>query len=241
MPIGERLLATPRYIKHPPVASWYGLDGSSIDSGTAHIVHSNLSHLSAVNLRSLGTIPGPGLVTQYKGTENTYNTLNLLDASAPTAGDENQVLLSTAWVDQYDCLCMGSLSAVPVTLGVDPPGYRPRPVRVIVNGHKGVDVGSTMYVIAALTSSSAPPSLQLPLVSSTSSTYASGSGAFEFDTTLTVSGPVRAQRDLVSRPSAAGGDSHTLCLDLYLWVGWFSLGTGSAVDSIYSISAFETV
>ena len=241
MPIGERLLATPRYIKHPPVASWYGLDGSSIDSGTAHIVHSNLSHLSAVNLRSLGTVPGPGKVTQYKGAENTYNTLTLLDASAPTAGDANETILKIAWVDQVDCLCLGSIPAVPVTLGVDPPGYRPRPVRVIVNGDKGVDVGSTLYVVAALTSSSAPPSLQLPLTYAVSSTYASGSGAFEFDTTLTVSGPVRGSRDHISRPDASGGDSHTLCLDLYLWVGWFSLGTGASVDSIYSISAFETV
>ena len=53
MPIGQRVVT--KYVKHPPPASGYLADGGPLDSGSAHIVHSNLSHLSERNVRLVST------------------------------------------------------------------------------------------------------------------------------------------------------------------------------------------
>ena len=52
MPIGQRVVT--RYIKHPSAANGYLADGDPLDAGSAHVIHSNLSHLSYRNVRLVG-------------------------------------------------------------------------------------------------------------------------------------------------------------------------------------------
>ena len=60
MPLGQRIVD--RYVMHPPAASGYLADGDPLDSGSAHIAHSNLSHLSERNTRLIAHALGPGEV-----------------------------------------------------------------------------------------------------------------------------------------------------------------------------------
>lgn len=246
MPIGERFHTTPRYIKHPPVATWPWRDGRSLDAGTAHIVHSNLSHLSERNLRHLGTVIGPGAIdgTANTDVDNPYVRLRLTDAQRPTAGTggADTDLLNIAWVTGYDCLSIGVVPAVGVTLQTDPLGYRPRTVRVRGTAQR-VQVAGAIYFVAALTATAAPPSVQRPLVWVKSSVY-TAIGTMALDITLTPPGPVLPTREMLSRPDAALGSSVTRVLDTYVWLGWCSTNTTTDMtlkDRVLTMSAWESV
>jgi hypothetical protein len=246
MPTGERITTTPRYIKHPPAASFEWVDGHSVDAGTAHIVHSNLSHLSAVNLKFLGCVMGPGAFQGWDASQNGYKTRGIIDATPPAdPADVAQDYARIAWLvaPDGDAVVIGPVSGVPLTLSADPPGFTPRRIRVMGAAARGTSGTGGVYFVAAVTKGPAPPSVQTPLAYVVSSFY-TAAGAIDLDITLEVPTPVPMDRDMVSRASAADAESTTRVMDLYVWLGWYSASATSDVtlaDSLYHVEAWEIV
>lgn len=244
MPIGERLHTTPRYVRHPPVATWPWRDGRSVDAGTAHIVHNNLSHLSERNLRHIANLQGPGAVLGYANTNasNAYLARNIQDAQRPADGTTgvDLKLLQISWDRTYDCLMAGPIPAVGVNLQTDPLGYVPRAIRIRVVGAKTLPTGY-LYFVTALTLGPVPPNLVRPLVVSGSSDYtAVGPVTFEV-ASLVPTGPILPTREFTSRPDGA---TTTRVADLYVWVGWLTTntdGTPANQDRVYSVDIWETL
>ena len=239
--MSDRLSSPSRYFKHPTGANWPLKDGRSLNSAHAHLVHSNLSHLAEQNLRHLGTQLGPGLVHQFKATENSYNVQGLLDVQAPDPTSPEFDRLQIGWLLGYDCLRSGPVAAIPSALQINPPGYKVRPVRVIVDALKGVQATSTIYFVVAIMPGTAPPNTAPPLYWAKYGPYASGYGAIQIDTTVVPYGPVAPSREWTCRPLGTEAESTSRLLDLSYWVGWYSLGTGPDIDSVYSASFMEVV
>lgn len=244
MPIGERITADHRYIKCPPAASFFWLDNFSVDAGTAHIVHSNLSTLSEQNLRIVTQQIGPGAVRGYDPTktEDAYILNAIIDAFSPSDPlDPHYDILRRAWIVGYDALCAGPLPACAVTLQSDPPGYRPRKIKGRLVAQKGTGGGSLVF-LAAVTQGPSPPSLRLPLVSVTSSTYSTSGALIEWDFELTV--PItRPTRELFCRASGADAEATNRIIDLYLWVSWYGTNpstSASTQDLVYTFDAWES-
>lgn len=246
MPIGERITTTARYIKHPPAGSFYWTNGKSLDAGTAHMVHSNLSHLSENNLKFLGSVMGPGAFQGWDASQNGYRTRGVIDATPPAdPSDVTQVYARIAWLvaPDGDALVIGPVSGVPVTLTADPPGFKPRRIRVKAAAARGTSGTGGVYFVAAITKGPAPPSIQTPLVYATSSYY-TAAGAIDLDFALEVPTPVPMDRDMLSRASAVDAESTTRVMDLYVWLGWYSMAATSNValaDSLYHMEAWEIV
>lgn len=236
MPIGQRLSSvSPRYIRHPPAASGWNADGDALDSGTAHIVHNNLSHLSAQNARLIGHQRGPGWIGQLVSLYGPF--AGIVDV-APDPGAD--VYGTHPWAQPTNALCLGPWPLSFTRLQTSPPGFVPRRVRVVVEVQKGTTATTTLYVMTALVLGSGTPLQTSPLVRSYTSVSATGANQqkqLHFD--LTVEAPVRPSELWRSRPSGTDAAADTLVAPCSVWVGWTSDDAVNRLDAVWSVSAFE--
>lgn len=230
MSIGERVVE--RYIKHPAPANGWLADGDPLDAGTAHIVHSNLSHLSERNVRLIAHTPGPGDVENYSGTTlgEVYDT---------AAADPLNII---TWYRHEAAALFGPIALAHTRIGAAPAGLYPRKVRVVVQAYKTGDVNTTFYVYAALTATPDTPRRSARYDTAYDSVPAIVGAQHVFDMTLSCDNPVRPIGDpWRSRESGANEPATTALVPAWVWVGWRSEGTYgmASYDRIESISVFE--
>lgn len=231
MSIGQRMDAR-RYFYHPPTG--WTEDGRPLDSGTAHVIHSNLSHLSEQNMRLIGHTPGPGYLppndTGDKLWEGIVDAARLSTASLGTYDRR-------PWVQPLNAIRFGPFAAVARDLSVDPPGYRPRKFRVMVDGTHNSSSATDLSVVAALTDTPAAPPHSGGVLDIQEDRFNTISVDFRADITLDPRNPVRPSETWRCRDAAAGlGTSHLAVAELWVWVYWDSMFGG---DAIWSISVFE--
>lgn len=227
MPIGQ---VYSKYIKHPPVNTWVWVDGDSIDSGTAHLVHNNLSYLSKVNCRHLGAQLGPGIVPLFLvGTTSPFDGIAdvpIVDGGIP-------------WDFPRMCMRFGPTPLAAVDYSTDPAGYKPRKIGVQVQGSRQSRPTGTFSLTVAVTVGPVSPAEQLPV---TLGTFAPAIGAFDTYTEFSMAVVLRAARYMQSRPSATLAAYGSTITDLYVWVGWLAQDTVSVAtpgDSVYCASVWE--
>lgn len=242
MPIGQTYYG--HYIKHPPVASWRLADGDSLDAGSMHLTHSNLSYLSQVNCRHIGSVMGPGIVPLYMlspGSPLTNPYDGIGDVSRPAdisfSGNPTGCI---PWDYPRNCLVLGPIPAVNVDYKVDPAGYRPRKIACEVQGYSQNRATGALYCVAAITVGAVSPAEQAPL---DYATFAPSVGDFQTVTTFDLNLVVRLSRFFQCRPNASGADFGNTVTDLYLWIGWLAIDTNSVASpgsAIYNVEAWET-
>lgn len=232
MATGERLVN--RYLKHPPAASGPLADGDPLDSGTAMLVHSNLSHLAERNVRLIGHTVGPGDVS-YDSTL-LYPWAETID-EAQSGGD---AYAASPWQRPACAVNFGPLALAHTRLGTAPAGYYPRKVRVVVQGYKNAATSpSTLTVMAVLTGGSGSP-IQAPRLAQLYSQRTDAqAGAWTFDFTLEPSQPLRPNGEWRSRASSSNAPAGVALVEAWLWVGWYTDSDAADPDRIESVSAFE--
>lgn len=233
MPIGQRVVT--RYVKHPAVASGHLADGDPLDAGTAHIVHSNLSHLSERNVRLVAHALGPGEVDwqgAWSGVIDETQVVGALD-----------VYSLIPWYRDRTAKLFGPLALSMARVQTAPAGLVPRKIRVVVQGTKSAMVGTDLYVYAVLTATCDAPIRSLRYATATASKSAGGSDTLcVFNLTLTPE-LVRPTQEWPCREASSGLGATAAITPAWLWVGWRSTTTlglvGSDPDTIESISVFE--
>jgi len=233
MPIGQRVVS--RYIKHPAVASGHLADGDPLDAGTAHIVHSNLSHLSERNVRLVAHALGPGEVDwqgAWSGVIDETQIVGVVD-----------VYSLIPWYRDRTAKVFGPLALSMARVQTAPAGLVPRKVRVVIQGTKSAMVGTDLYVYAVLTATCDTPIRSLRYATATASKSAGGSDTLcVFNLTLTPE-LVRPTQEWPCREASSGLGATSAITPAWLWVGWRSTTTlglvGSDPDTIESVSVFE--
>lgn len=232
MPIGQRVVT--RYIKHPAAASGYLADGDPLDSGSAHIVHSNLSHLSERNIRLVAHALGPGEV-DWQGAWS-----GVIDETQNGVSADTYELIP--WYRDRTAKLFGPLALSMARVQTAPAGLVPRKVRVVVQGTKSTQSGTTLYVYAALTATCDTPIRSLRYATATASKAAGGSDTLcVFDLLLTPE-LVRPTQEWPCREASSGLGATAAITPAWVWVGWRSTTTAAPSgdpDTIESISVFE--
>jgi hypothetical protein len=232
MATGERLVN--RYLKHPPASSGPLADGDPLDSGTAMLVHSNLSHLAERNVRLIGHTVGPGDIS-YDSTI-TLPWGQTID-EAQSDGDIYAII---PWERPACAVNFGPLALAHTRLGTAPAGYYPRKVRVIVQAYKNnvISPGSVLIVFAVLTAGAGTPIQSTRLAQFYQQRTQSTPGAHTFDITLSPDQPLRPNGEWRSRPDSADAPAGVSLVEGWLWIGWHT-DCASTPDRVESISAFE--
>lgn len=229
MPIGERMITT-GYIKHPAVASGWLPDGAPLDAGTAHIVHTNLSHLSEQNTRLIGHALGPGQIGYNDGI-----------GAWPSIADEylgDDEYSYIPWTRMKSAVNFGPLALAFTRIGTSPPGLYPRSIQVVVECEKSSVAATSLKILAALTAGPDTPRRSQRLVSDYV-TYTDASPGQKVATiTLSVSAPLRPTTAWRCRASGSTEASSTFVTPVWVWIGWNSIDNTNA-DYIWSVSAFE--
>lgn len=233
MPIGQRVVT--RYVKHPAVASGHLADGDPLDAGTAHIVHSNLSHLSERNVRLVAHALGPGEVDWQGAWSGVIDETQIVGAV--------DVYSLIPWYRDRTAKLFGPLALSMARVQTAPAGLVPRKIRVVVQGTKSAMVGTDLYVYAVLTATCDTPIRSLRYATATASKSAGGSDTLcVFNLTLTPE-LVRPTQEWPCREASSGLGATAAITPAWLWVGWRSTTTlglvGSDPDTIESISVFE--
>lgn len=233
MPIGQRVVS--RYVKHPAVASGHLADGDPLDAGTAHIVHSNLSHLSERNVRLVAHALGPGEVDWQGAWSGVIDETQIVGAV--------DVYSLIPWYRDRTAKLFGPLALSMARVQTAPAGLVPRKVRVVVQGTKSAMVGTDLYVYAVLTATCDTPIRSLRYATATASKSAGGSDTLcVFNLTLTPE-LVRPTQEWPCREASSGLGATAAITPAWLWVGWRSTTTlglvGSDPDTIESVSVFE--
>jgi len=233
MPIGQRVVS--RYIKHPAVASGHLADGDPLDAGTAHIVHSNLSHLSERNVRLVAHALGPGEVDWQGAWSGVIDETQIVGAV--------DVYSLIPWYRDRTAKVFGPLALSMARVQTAPAGLVPRKVRVVIQGTKSAMVGTDLYVYAVLTATCDTPIRSLRYATATASKSAGGSDTLcVFNLTLTPE-LVRPTQEWPCREASSGLGATSAITPAWLWVGWRSTTTlglvGSDPDTIESVSVFE--
>lgn len=220
-----------RYYAHPPSTNGHLGDGMPLDSGSAHIVHNNVSHLSAENTRLLGHALGPGTALPIDPFANITDASPAADAS---------LLANVSWRQTDAGMSFGPFAAVFSELGTDPPGFKPRKVRVAFEVVQSTFFDSDMVLAAALTTGPGTPLQATVLALATAHPVTIGTG--------TPTPPLRSVHllELVveapQRPTeawrSADLDAVTI-LPLWVWVGYYTSAAVLGVDSIESVSVWE--
>lgn len=228
-------LTTPAYVKHPPAASGWLPDGAPLGSGTAHILHNNLSVLGWQNTRELGHIVGPGNVA-------ASNTIGLWTSEtwveSPSGSD---VWASIPWVQARTACVFGPFVPAFTRVGTSPPGLYPRGVRVVVECAKSATAASTLTLMAALVDRPETP-LNAPVIGRDYTTLvAADVGANIVVLDVSPDHPLAPSDSWRSRPTGTAIVGSTRLVPLYLWVGWASNDSGFNGDAIISVSAFEVM
>lgn len=231
MPIGERIAET--LIPMPDAASGWLEDGAPLDSGSAMIAHSNLSHLSERNVRLIGHAPLVGDVDELSTFTDPWNAAygETFDAAA-AAADPYQWI---PWVRPDCAWSFGPIALSATRLGTSPPGLYPRKIRVVVQGFVGT-ASPGLNIYAVLTSGSGTP-LHAPRISQATETRVV-TGAWTFDLTLDCDVPVRPSETWTSRPDGDVAAASVALAAGGLWVGWYSEDF-TTVDRVESVSVFE--
>lgn len=235
MPIGQRLDAVPKYIKHPVTGAWWQ-DGKPIDAGTAHIVHSNLSHLSAESLRHIAALVGPGAIETFDSTKD--DQWDDFELESPREGD-------IPWSQPRDAVKVGPiyLPEFEIISG----GPRLVGVRFFVEGRRnGASAGEKLKVLFALTTGEATPAQSFPVVHY-EELYQNPDTDFVLDVTLpTGSDPalqIAGSGSWPCRTPGTGASTSVTLPFLYAWVGWFSTdalaGNLAEIKSINIWEAYE--
>lgn len=233
MPIGQRVVT--RYVKHPAVASGHLADGDPLDAGTAHIVHSNLSHLSERNVRLVAHALGPGEVDWQGAWSGVIDETQIVGAV--------DVYSLIPWYRDRTAKVFGPLALSMARVQTAPAGLVPRKVRVVIQGTKSAMVGTDLYVYAVLTATCDTPIRSLRYATATASKSAGGSDTLcVFNLTLTPE-LVRPTQEWPCREASSGLGATNAITPAWLWVGWRSTTTlglvGSDPDTIESVSVFE--
>ncbi len=235
MSIGERISAA--LIPTPAAASGWLADGAPLDSGSAMIVHSNLSHLAERNVRLVGHHVGPGEITLA-----TTFTAPWLASPFETyeSGDATRLRL-IPW-SRAESVHFGPLALSHTRLGTAPAGFYPRKLRVVVQHTKSSEVVSTrdteQIIVAAMTTACDTPLHAQVLKSAFVRADAPSAGSYVSEIELDLDAPVRPSESWRSRASGTGAPASTTLCPAWVWVGWYS-DTVSSPDRIDSISVFE--
>lgn len=240
MPIGQLFTTNKRYIKHPPYTSFYWQDKYSVDSGTAHIVHNNLSKLSQKNLRQICNLIGPGNRLGFPADKSTSGYSDKVD-SRQLPRDENLTSFNYIYWDNYSSLRAGPFPGCAINLSVDPVGYLCRNIRAYAQITKGNGTASSeILVVCALTNGPGNPAINEPIVYATQTKITPGDYDLEFE--LEITSPIQPAREYICRADSDGITQVNQLIDLYLWLGWYSTNvntTPANQDAIWSFSAFE--
>lgn len=231
MPIGERVVE--RYVKHPPASSGWLPDGAPLDAGSAHLVHSNLSHLSERNVRLVGHLAGPGEV-DWEGAWS-----GVIDATEDGVSADPYELIP--WARDNTAVMVGPLALSHARVGTDPAGLYPRKIRVVVQGTKSAQSSTELHVYAVLTATPDTP-LRSQRYASARDYVLNGGGdvLVAFDLTLSCEAPVRPSEEWRCRASGAIEGASSVVTPAWVWVGWRSTTTAAGdPDTIESISVFE--
>jgi hypothetical protein len=232
VPIGQRVVE--KYVKHPAAASGYLADGDPLDAGTAHLIHSNLSHLSERNVRLVGHVVGPGEV-DWQGAWS-----GVIDETEISGNLDTYGLIP--WYRDRTAKMLGPVALSMARVQAAPAGLVPRKVRVVVQGTKSTQASTTLYVYAVLTATPDSPINSVRYATATASKAAGGSDTVcTFDLTLTPT-PVRPSQEWPCREGTAGLGATAAITPAWVWVGWRSTTTAAPSgdpDTIESISVFE--
>ena len=223
-----------RYIKHPPGGSGWLQDGAPLDSGTAHILHNNLSVLSNENTRHLGNAVGPGKVGLVE-TAGLWLSPGFVDVSAEAGADEYG---QHPWVVGKTAAAFGPYVPAFTRLGTSPAGMWPRKVRVMVVVNKSATAASVLTLMACLVKGQGSP-LRAPVVAKKKTAVldtSSGKRYVQLD--LSPDAPLAPSASWPSDSPGSGAPSMTRVCPLWVWVGWLS-NDAASLDSIISISAME--
>lgn len=224
----------PRYIKHPPGGSGWLRDGMPLDSGTAHIIHNNLSQLANQGTRHLGVAPGPGYIGAAE-TSGLWTSPGFIDVSLEDGADEYG---QHPWVIGKSACVFGPFAPAFTRFGIAPAGMYPRRVRVVIQFEKSATVSTTLTIMAALVKGAGGP-LRAPMVAKRSlqfNTSLSGQRLVQLD--LPPNSPLAPTASWPSDVPGSGVPSDTPVCPLWLWVGWLSDDPGTS-EGIFSISATE--
>lgn len=236
MSIGQRVVA--KLIPTPDSAAGWLPDGAPLDSGTAHIIHSNLSHLSERNTRLIGHAPLQGDIT----ATSTFTTpWAEADIDYDDTATEQYAIIP--WTRPDCAWCFGPIALSHTRLGTAPAGFYPREVRVIAHGYKDNDTlgggaPTTLRIMAVLTDACDIPLRARRLAQDFRDFSSTSTGAKIADMTLSCDTPVRPSSSWRSRPSGASAPATVTLVEAWLWVGWYTSAV-SPVDRIESVSAFE--
>lgn len=245
--IGERIgegtgTDAPRYIEHPDTSSGWMGDTRFLDAGSFRILDSNASHLSSESLRHGAWSLGPGSVTveqtgKWTGSATPANrSYDDIDYEPPPAGvgslDASRLI---AW-DYRTAARFGPFSVVQ-DRALDTGGYGPRAVKVVFQVELGAS--SYMHLIAAMTTTTAPPDLGAAVIAVASGTPDASapidvSGSYGLTLEAPDSLPVGEQWPC--RVEGSEGEFFLPTTTVYIWAGWYlSQGTGAVVN----VSVFE--
>ena len=236
--IGRRIGAgsganLPRYIKHPAGSSgnaWFA-QNDPIDSGTAHVVDNNVSHLSAECARHLVYDHSVGATQATDGWDADYS-------DAPNnAAATTELPWRISW-DYRTARCY-PLPAMIADRDLPEGGLGLREIHVQVYA----DVNTTgLYLFAALTATEAPPTEGALALGTAYGTVeapeAATVGLKRIEIILRTDRPAGPPRDAWSTAGVSGAivEGSVPVHSGYLWVGWLS---DNASNEIHAISAYE--
>lgn len=229
---GPRLdTPTPRYYRHPPAADGHLADGMPLDSGSAHVVHNNVTHLAVENVRLLGHAVGPG-------TNLPIDPFTGLTDAAPAS--DLSLLANVSWRQTDAGMSFGPFAAVFSELGVDPPGFKPRKIRVAFEVIQSTQFASDMALAAALTTGPGTPLQATVLALATSHPVTAGTGTPTpaLHSVHVIELEVEAPQRPTESWRSADLDAVTV-LPLWVWVGYYTSAAVLGVDSIESVSVWE--
>lgn len=233
MPIGERVVE--RYVKHPPAASGWLADGDPLDAGTAHLVHSNLSHLSERNVRLIAHAAGPGEITD---ATTTNGWAGIIDATQDAGTLDAYALIP--WERDANAFMCGPVALSHTRIGTSPAGLYPRAIRVVIQGTKSTAGATDLTVYAVLTATPDTPlrSQRYAVATATESAFASPTEVV-FDLSLSCDNPVRPAEEWRCRATGSSEGASSLATPAWVWVGWRSNTTAINADTIEAVSVFE--
>lgn len=235
MPIGERVVE--RYVQHPPAASGWLADGDPLDAGTAHLVHSNLSHLSERNVRLIAHTTGPGVVVDDT-TGNANAWAGIIDATLDAGTSDEFALIP--WERADNAFLCGPVALSHTRIGTSPAGLYPRKVRVVVQGTKSTMGATSLVVYAVLTATPDTPLRSQRYATASSTLAAAGFPVTNlFDLTLSCENPVRPAEEWRCRAEGASEGASSAITPAWVWVGWRTNTALINPDTIESISVFE--
>ena len=229
MPIGQRVVT--RYLKHPTAANGYLADGDPLDSGTAHHVHSNLSHLSERNVRLIGHALGPGEVDWQGAWSGVID-----ETEVASSGDPYSLI---PWYRDRTATMFGPLALSMARVQAAPAGLVPRKVRVVVQATKSTQSSTNLYVYAVLTATPDTPIRSQRYAQATASKASAGSDTLCVFNLVLSPELVRPSQEWPCREASSGLSASNTLTPAWLWVGWRSTTTSVNPDAVESISAFE--